>query len=82
MHQIPRCSRCYRVLEVLKVLVPRVLTVLLVLSVSMAQSPVPAPADGAIAGQVVDAGTGKPVSAAMVVSISGPAIPVQDFLDQ
>ena len=57
-----------------EVLMPKVLTVLLVLSVSMAQSPAPTPADGAIAGQVVDASTGKPVSG-VVVSISGPAIP-------
>ena len=64
------------------VLVPRVPTVLLVLSVSMAQSPVPAPADGAIAGQVVDAGTGKPVSG-VVVSISGAVdSDAQDLLDQ
>jgi Carboxypeptidase regulatory-like domain len=63
-----------RVLEVLKVLVPRVLTVLMVLGVSVgAQSPAPAAGDGAIAGQVVDAGTGKPVSG-VVVSVSGPSM--------
>ena len=62
-----------KVLRVLKVLVPRVLMVLMVLSVSMAQAPATA-GDGTIAGQVVDAGTGKPVSG-VVVSITGASIP-------
>jgi hypothetical protein len=38
-----------------------------------AQTPAPAPRTGAIAGQVVDAATGKPVGA-VIVSISGPGI--------
>ena len=68
--------RVLRVLEVLKVLVPRVLMVLLVLGAPAgAQNPAPA-RDGSIAGQVVDAGTGRPVSG-VVVSISGPSVPVR-----
>src|SRR5687767_7909836 len=51
------------------------LTVLMMLAVFMAQVPAPGAREGVITGQVVDAVTGKPVSA-VVVSIGGLTIPV------
>jgi hypothetical protein len=63
------------VLGVLKVLVPRVLTVL-VLAGAIVAAQTPPARDGVITGQVVDGGTGKPVSA-VIVSIGSPAIAVR-----